>query len=59
MMQKAPKVPECPNGLANLLQNLSSAFANVAMGKGCLKRYLTGDKLAIMAMQDAGVTTRK
>ena len=24
MVRKAPKVPECPNGLANLLQNLFS-----------------------------------
>jgi hypothetical protein len=28
------KSAKCPNGLANLLQNLSSAFANVAMGMG-------------------------
>jgi hypothetical protein len=27
-------VPECPNGLANLLQNLSFASANVAIGNG-------------------------
>jgi hypothetical protein len=34
-VQKAPKVPECPNGLANLLQNLS-CVGEIGEGNGCV-----------------------